>query len=128
MSLCKHAFVGSPLPSGKSVRKARVARNGVVYSFNGCSSIVGQSNLVALRLLFIASLSRWSFLGCGRKLFVSVSQLWTSSPVAIVSVSLSTAFGSPKVSSVWILEGMPLAVFNVFFLFLMPKFLMYLNQ
>ena len=35
MSLCKHGFVGSPLLSGKSVGKARVARNGVVYSFNG---------------------------------------------------------------------------------------------
>ena len=58
-----------------NVGKARVARNGVVYSFNGWSSIVGQSILVTLRLLFIASLSRWSFLGSGRKLFVSVSPL-----------------------------------------------------
>ena len=31
MSLCKHGLVGSPFPSGNSVGKASVARNGVVY-------------------------------------------------------------------------------------------------
>ena len=41
MSLCKHGFVGSPLPSGKSVGKANVARKPVVYSFNGSLSTEG---------------------------------------------------------------------------------------
>ena len=67
MSLCKHGFVGSPLPLGKSVGKANVARKPVVYSFNGSLSTEGQSTFEQSRLFFIASLSRWSLVDNGKK-------------------------------------------------------------
>ena len=69
----------------------------------------GQFILPLLRLSFIASPSKLSFVLKGRKLLVSLSQLTTSPPVKIASVSLSlTASGSSNVSIVDMLEGIPL--------------------
>jgi hypothetical protein len=60
--------VGSPLLSGNNEGKAIVARNGVLYSFNGSSPNDGQFITEVSKVFLITSFSSWPLILTGKKL------------------------------------------------------------